>query len=161
MFNEGLSSDGKMGGKNKYTPKQARDKIQAMRLKNGLLKFSSTSDYGDVPKESQIRSFWARYKQSLEKELLKGLSKNDVDEWVDAPLFGDAIGDDAIRALSGSKFYVDGTFSVDGGADAIKDEIIQNGGRVGKTLTKGIGKFNICRYHLLSLSSLFPTFFNL
>jgi hypothetical protein len=82
MFEAGESADGKdKKGKNKYTPKSALEYLQSMRTEAGLLKFSSTSIFGDLPTESQIKSFWARYKITRNKTK----TQND-EEWVDAAL---------------------------------------------------------------------------
>lgn len=59
MYEAGESTDGEdKQGKNKYTPKLALEKLRLMRNKAGLLKFSSTSEFGELPTESQIKGFW-------------------------------------------------------------------------------------------------------
>ena len=57
MYNDGESSDGAMGGRNKYTPQKARDELKDMKLPSGLMMFSSTSIHGQLPSIQQIRSF--------------------------------------------------------------------------------------------------------
>ena len=108
--------------------------------------FSSTSKHGPVPTETQIRSFWARYKTSIEKKLSETHNKDDVEEWVEDALHDNAIGDDAIL-LDGIKFYLLGEFpDVEGGVEMIKAKIKEHGAKVGKKLTKTISKLCVKRY---------------
>ena len=67
MYNDGESSDGAMGGRNKYTPQKARDELKDMKLPSGLMMFSSTSIHGQLPSIQQIRSFWSRHRTALAK----------------------------------------------------------------------------------------------
>ena len=41
---------------------EACEELRIMKQKGGLNKFSSTSEYGDLPSIDQIKSFWSRYK---------------------------------------------------------------------------------------------------
>lgn len=87
MFEAGESTDGEdKHGKNKYTPKSALDSLRTMRNKAGLLKFSSTSEFGELPTEAQIKGFWYRYKESRNKKHANKDTKKQHDEWVDAAL---------------------------------------------------------------------------
>lgn len=90
MFEAGESSNGEdKRGKNKYTPKAALDKLCSMRNKAGLLKFSSTSKFGELPTESQIKAFWYRYKESRNKKSDSNDEQNKDDEYVNAALEAD------------------------------------------------------------------------
>ena len=87
MFEAGESTDGEdKHGKNKYTPKSALDSLRTMRNKAGLLKFSSTSEFGELPTEAQIKGFWYRYKESRNKKHENKDTQKQHDEWVDAAL---------------------------------------------------------------------------
>ena len=104
MYDEGETREGeKKRGANKYTTKQARDILAAMTLPNGLLKFSSHSPYGELPKEKTIRSYWSRLKTSRRLIAQKRNTQDteeevqeQIQEWVANALDGDAIGVDAI-----------------------------------------------------------------
>ena len=65
-----------------------------MKQKGGLNKFSSTSEYGDLPSIDQIKSFWSRYKSSTSSQVqaLRNPKKSnyttpeEIGEWVDDAL---------------------------------------------------------------------------
>ncbi len=56
-------------GRNKYTAIEAREELRIMKQKGGLNKFSSTSEYGELPSIDQIKSFWSRYKSSTSSQV--------------------------------------------------------------------------------------------
>lgn len=171
MFEEGESADGdEKRGKNKYTPKQALESLRQMRNDAGLLKFSSTSEFGKLPTESQIKGFWSRYKTT----------RNKQDEWVDAALEcenevdEDTVGEVAPIAtkkrgiaqvrqkkkqsrcqkkgkLVGKRFLVDGEFDEKHGgidSDGVVALIKQHGGTVNKKISKNVGEALFLPYHI-------------
>ena len=67
-----------------------------MKQKGGLnlKKFSSTSEYGDLPSIDQIKSFWSRYKSSTSSQVqalrnpqkTSNTTPEEISEWVDDAL---------------------------------------------------------------------------
>ena len=81
-----------------------------MKLSSGLMKFSSTSAYGNLPTVSQITSFWSRFKamktamntkQTMTSNELDNIPEESVlDEWVGAALTGDGSDEAATSAAN-------------------------------------------------------------
>ena len=162
MYNDGESSDGAMGGRNKYTPQKARDELKDMKLPSGLMMFSSTSIHGQLSSIQQIRSFWSRHRTALAKKKAGRLESTDdhdeLDEWRNDALGNCAIGSDTCSGdgvssapkrtdkgqskvssmvLDGIHFVLDGDFrEVEGGIDTVKTEIVNNGGVAGVKISK-------------------------
>ena len=94
MYKDGENTTGGKGGRNKYTAIEAREELRIMKQKGGLNKFSSTSEYGDLPSIDQIKSFWSRYKSSTSSQVqaLRNPKKSnyttpeEIGEWVDDAL---------------------------------------------------------------------------
>ena len=81
MFEEGEDENGKAKpGRNKWKPNDALKALADMELPSGLKKFSSRSQYGDLPKVSQIVSFWSRYRSSLALQRTKRLTQEELTE---------------------------------------------------------------------------------
>jgi len=113
MFNDG---DGetiggtKKKGMQKYTALEARKELSEMKLGRRLVKFGSTSKYGNLPTTGQVTSFWSRFeakntamnaKQAVTANKLEGIPEESVlDEWVGSALLGDGSDGAAISSVN-------------------------------------------------------------
>lgn len=91
MFEEGENDGGNKIGRQKWTAVEARQKLKEERLASGLLKYSSTSDYGKLPSIEQIKSFWSRYKIKKSKAGLEGVADNEIQQWVNEALLSNGV----------------------------------------------------------------------
>jgi len=94
MYTDGEKTTGGKGGRNKYTDIEAHEELRLMKQTGGLNKFSSTSEYSDLPSIDQIKSFWSHYKSSTSSQVqaLRNPKKSsyttpeEISEWVDDAL---------------------------------------------------------------------------
>ena len=162
---ESANGEGKKAS-NKYTPAAALNALRAMKNDAGLMKFSSQSEFGELPTEEKIKSFWNRYKQNKKKQ----------DEWVDAALecgneeveeandvdeiMGEIASSTVTRKqnktrkkqnqgkLAGKKFLVDGDFDDEhGGVVGVEKLIKQHDGAMNKRISKHVGETPFCNDH--------------